>query len=77
MIPDHQQYLWNAWRDLCHDRTIGFGYTGTIVFAAIDAYATRIGITDPDEFADFLALMREVDAVYLTEIRKRQDKGSR
>jgi hypothetical protein len=77
VIPEHHQYLWNAWRDLCHDRTVGFGYTGPILFTAIDAYAARIGITDPDEFADFLALMREVDAVYLAELRKRQPQGSK
>lgn len=47
------------------------GGVGAIPWTAINAYAKRHGVRDPDDFDDFVSLIREMDAVYL----KHQAKG--
>lgn len=64
LLVSAQPYLKAFW-SLCNDRQIGFGGSGGILFTAIDRYADRIGITDPDEYWTFEAMIRTCDAVWL------------
>lgn len=41
-----------------------------IPFAAIDGYASRMGIAAADQFDELLALIGEMDAAYLEETAK-------
>lgn len=61
-----------AFHELKTTREIGMAY-GPIPWTAIDAYATRHGITDPDEFEEFVWMIRVMDDVYLEVAAK---KGS-
>lgn len=74
LAPQHE-WLMAAWRDLINDRTIVVGYTGPISFVAIDAWARRNGISDPEEFNEFAAVIRAIDAAYLDEMRERSKDG--
>lgn len=64
VIAEAQPYLKAFW-SLCEDRQIGFGGRNGILFTAIDRYAERIGITDPDEYWTFEAMIRACDAIWL------------
>lgn len=62
-----------AFWELSTDRPSGFG-PGPIPFTSIDAYARRHGIDDPDEFALFSDLIREMDRAYLDKQREKTEK---
>ncbi len=64
--------MWEAWWTLSADRPIGFGGAGPIPFQAIDRYADRFGISDPDEFNSFVALIAAMDDVLFAAQRKKQ-----
>lgn len=64
MLTEAQPYLKAFW-SLSNDRQLGFGGSGGILFTAIDRYAERSGITDPDEYWTFEAMIRACDAVWL------------
>jgi hypothetical protein len=51
------------------------GYTGPITWQAINAWAERHGIVDPDEFRDFAAVIRATDDAYLKKLRERAADG--
>ena len=44
---------------------MGFGAEGRIPASSIRAFARDHGIVDPDDYAWFLAVMREMDSEYL------------
>lgn len=64
IMIEAQPYLTAFW-SLSHDRHLGFGGSGGIPFSAIDRYARRSGIIDPDEFWTLDAMIRACDAVWL------------
>lgn len=72
VLAEAQPYLKAFW-SLCEDRQIGFGGSSGIQFTAIDRYAERVGITDPDEYWTFEAMIRACDAVWL----KRANAGGK
>lgn len=53
-------FHWNAFWDLGKDRAFGFG-VGPIPWSAIDRYAQRHQIDDPDEFDRFNLLVSAMD----------------
>lgn len=65
LMPEAAPYLEAFW-SLAADRQTGMEQ-GPITFAAIDRYADRQGIIDPDEFNLLEALTRAMDAAYLSE----------
>jgi hypothetical protein len=60
----HLAFEWEAFGELSTDRSIGFG-RGPIPWSAIDRYAGRHGIDDPDEHARFVRLIRAMDEAFL------------
>lgn len=48
------------------------GGAGFIPFEAVDRYAERHGIDDPDEFDEFTRLIRALDEAYVAETSKRK-----
>lgn len=69
-IPPPYAHYWEAFHALSRDRAMGFG-PGPIPWSAIDRYATRIGLTDPDAFADLAAVVMAVDGRYLALLAER------
>lgn len=63
-MPPHLQFHYVAFWELSTDRQIGFGI-GPLPWSAIDRYAGRFGIDDPDEFDRFKRLMRAMDRAFL------------
>lgn len=59
--------VWQAFHTLSNDRPIGMGAVGGITFTAIHHYAERFEIEDFDEFC---ALIRAMDAEYLKHVNK-------
>lgn len=59
-LEDHQEQLLQAFYLLMPDRPLGMGCVGSIPTIAIFAMASEIG----EDRMDFLALCRELDAVY-------------
>lgn len=64
------EFALEAFHELKTDRQGGFIY-GPIPWTAIDAYARRYGITDTEEFDDFVLMIRAMDDVYLKAAEKR------
>ncbi|WP_428979098.1 phage tail assembly chaperone [Hansschlegelia plantiphila] len=60
---DEAVLFFDAFFDLSPSRSVGCG-EGAIPFEAIDAYADRLGVTDPDEFARFKRLIQAMDGEY-------------
>lgn len=54
-------FAWSAFWDLCGDRQIGFGSLGPVFWTALDRWAERHGISDPDEFDRLLYRVRVLD----------------
>jgi len=69
----HLDLEWGAFGELSTDRPIGFG-RGPIPWSAIDRYAWRHGINDPDEHARFVRLIRAMDETYLNWHAERDKK---
>lgn len=69
-IDPYLKFVWSGFWELGSDRPIGMGGVGAIPFSAIDRYAQRLGIDDPDQFARFLHLIRSLDAPYLAKTNK-------
>jgi hypothetical protein len=61
---------WAAFAELQYDRPVGMAGAGAIPWSAIDRWAQRNGITDPDEFAALVACLRALDRVWLAEQAK-------
>lgn len=47
------------------DRALGFGAEGRIPSRSIRQFAQDHGLADPDDYAWFLGVMREMDSEYL------------
>lgn len=73
-LPEHLSLYWQAFWDVHTDRPVGMG-EGPIPFAAIDRYAARFGIDDPDHFDRFAALIRRMDNAFLRARAEKQPKG--
>jgi len=65
LLVSGTEFLWNAFWELTTDRQLGFGAEGRIPATSIRTFARDHGIEDPDDYAWFLAVMREMDAEYL------------
>jgi hypothetical protein len=63
-IPDHLQFVWEAFWRLSPDRQIGFS-VGPIPFTAIDRYAVRFGPEDVDAFDRLFELIRAMDVEFV------------
>lgn len=77
MIPDHLADIWNAFHALSwrRGRDIITGLKPNAIgrpigFLEIDAMANRLGITDRDDFADFLHLISVMDQAFLDYVNK-------
>lgn len=64
--------VWRGFIALCSDRPPD----GRIPFTAIDRYAARYGIDDPDEFERFHTLLVAMDQAFV-ERRRQQEKAMR
>lgn len=71
----HEQFYWDAWRNLSADRQSGMGI-GAIPFLAIDAYAKRFDIEGRD-FEDFFYIIRELDDAFIAVMNKKAEKDSK
>ncbi|TDT94550.1 hypothetical protein DFO45_2300 [Azorhizobium sp. AG788] len=71
-LPDHLSLEWEAFWSLDGDRSTGFSSVGRIPFTAIERYAARLGLTDPDAFRRFRVLIQRMDAAYLAHLAKRR-----
>lgn len=69
MLPGAEEYLSAFW-ELSSDRQIGM-QAGPIPFTAIDRWATRNGVDDPDEFALLLSCIRAMDGEWLGQGEKK------
>jgi hypothetical protein len=68
-IPERLALAWQAFLDLSGDRQLGFGVIGEIPWTAIDAYARRHGIDDPDEFDALASHVKAMDQVFRGTLR--------
>ncbi|WP_442785934.1 phage tail assembly chaperone [Methylobacterium sp. C25] len=68
-LPDHLVFARDAFWSLSPDRPLGaLGGCGHIPWSSIERYAARHGITDPDAFERFEALIGAQDRVYLKDV---------
>jgi len=65
LLVSGTEFLWGAFWELTTDRALGFGAEGRIPSSSIRTFAVDHGITDPDDYAWFLAVIREMDSEYL------------
>lgn len=72
-IEEHHAWAWDAFNAVSSDRSFGFG-PGPIPFGAIDRYATRMGIDDPDQFVTLVEILRELDRAYLKHLEDKRPK---
>lgn len=70
--PDLWLY-WEAYLDLTGTRAIGFGL-GPIPWTAVDGFAGRHGLDDPDEFQTLKEIVWGVDRAYLKWHADNKDK---
>jgi hypothetical protein len=63
---------WQCFSDLTGDRQAGWG-VGPIPWLAIDRWAAREGIDDPDDFALLVHLVRVIDGEWLA-VKAKQAK---
>lgn len=65
VIPEaHLHFHWRAFNRLSTDRPVAFG-AGPIPWTAIDRYAERHHLADPDEYERFETLIRAMDRAFL------------
>lgn len=76
-LPDHLQWVLDAFWDLSRDRPLGFGGVGSIPFTAVDAWARRYGIRSSDQFDRLLFLLRSLDDEYLKIVNKPKGNGGK
>ena len=63
-VRDDLVFYWEAYLDLSQDRTSGFGL-GPIPWRAVNDWAIRYNITDPEEFQTLKELIWILDRAYL------------
>ncbi len=64
-VAPHLTFHWSAFSDLSTDRQLGMGL-GPIPWTAIERYAARYRIEDPDEFDRFAHLIGVMDRAFLS-----------
>jgi hypothetical protein len=75
-IAPHLKTAWRAFWALVDDRQTGaMGGASGIPFTAIDRYAARYGVDDPDAFDRFAQRIRVIDAAYLLHKDKQTPEG--
>lgn len=67
---------WEAFWHLTTDRQTGMAL-GPIPWSAIDRYATRHAIDDPDDFDEFVELVMTLDQAYLEHCSREQDRQAK
>lgn len=55
-------------------RQIGFNSLGSIPWTAVDTYAKRFGIEDPEEFQLFKEIVLKIDREYIKWHNEQRDK---
>lgn len=65
------QWVLEAFLTLMGDRPVGFGLA-PIPFAAIADYAGLYGLSDPDDFEPFIALIQGMDTAWMEAMRARE-----
>lgn len=75
-VPGHLVFYWDAFWELSADRPLGFSGVGRIPFTALDAYATRYGLTGPDAFDRFRQIIRAMDAAFRAELSPDKPPGA-
>lgn len=75
MLPG-TDFAWEAWSQLDSDRPVGMG-VGRIPWTAIDRYAARHGVDEPDDFDELVELIRAMDDVYLKHVGEEQERASK
>ncbi len=74
----HLAFFAEAFNDLSSDRPLGaMGGAGPIPWTAIDRYADRHGLDDPDVFDEFRRLIRAQDRVYLDDVAEKMKAASK
>jgi len=68
--------VWEAFWHLTTDREIGMG-VGPVPWTAMDRYAARHAIDDPDDFDEFVELITAMDQAYLDHCRTEQDRQAK
>lgn len=79
-VPSHLRFVQDAFSVLGRDRQLGFGGAGPIPWSAIDRYAERFGIDDPDDFTRFSDLIMAMDGAYMryqAEAAEREKKAAK
>ena len=73
MLPaPHLLFHWSAFGNLTSDRQMGMGI-GPVAWTAVDRYAERYGVDDPDEYDRFVRLMRAMDMAFLSWHAEKKD----
>ncbi len=72
-LMPHLAAVWGAFLSLSSCRQVGMGL-GPIPWTAMDRYATRMDLTDPDDFAEFEYLIRAMDTKYLEIVRDKEEE---
>lgn len=72
-LAAHLAFEWRAFLELSTDRPVGFSGAGPIPWVAIDRYAVRYGVHDPDDFEAFLTRIRALDAAWLARQAEMQE----
>lgn len=70
------EFVWEAFWHLSTDRAVGFS-VGPIPWTAKDRYATRHGVDDPDDFAEFVELITAMDNAYQEHVAEQQEQRSK
>lgn len=75
LLPGLSFHL-QAFEDLAASRPVGGFGPGAIPFEAIDRYARRFAIDDPDDFDDLIRFIRALDDEYLDWAAAESDRRS-
>lgn len=54
---------------------MGLSGPAPVPLSEIKAYCDLFSVTDPDDIAEFVSLMRDMDSVYIEEASKKQKSG--
>jgi len=75
LLPGLALFL-QAFEDLSPSRPSGGFGPGAIPFEAIDRYARRFGIDDPEDFDDLAGFVRALDDEYLAWVAAESERRS-
>ena len=69
-------FIWDAFWDLTTERRNQEGYYGPIIWTAMNEYAYRYNINDPNKFDSFVFFIKGIDAEY-RDIKHKEIKRQR